>query len=452
MAWREFRFVRDGKADLVWKIEQLGDSYHTQHGQLDGAMQEYSDTPGSKGMLGTKAHIDPVVNCQFHIDREIRKKTEAGYIEYKDGKLLENKINSVDFSKSLPKCFCTYKPQTSISDSVLAKLHNKKLARYTRKLDGQCHILAHHTTGWKIYSRRIDDTTERFLKLINYVNEHKQFGVGTILVGEVVCLKSDGTEDFRSVCRFCRSLPEESRKLVEDKEIHEPIFVVFDVLFHNGRDNRNKSYDDRSKLLKTLVPLGKIIDFELAAQPNPFFMNECLLASVDYYDLTPDTWEATAKHNKWEGFVVTDGSAVPGDKFYSFNGKANRPKGTYKLKPESTEDCVVCAVSEGSGKRLGKVGALWLKQIDPDTDQFRNFGKVGSGLTEEDVEYFTKKASELNIPFIKTEKELKDLDKNYGLVVEVKYNERQEDTGKFRFPVFLRTRTDKVEDECIANL
>ena len=57
--WREFRFVKEGEVDRVWEIIQEGESYRTLHGQLDGAMQENTDNPGSKGKEDTKAFVTP---------------------------------------------------------------------------------------------------------------------------------------------------------------------------------------------------------------------------------------------------------------------------------------------------------------------------------------------------------------------------------------------------------
>ena len=53
MSWREFRFLRKGKAALVWKIRNDGESYITESGQLNGKMQVFSDSPGDKGKFGT---------------------------------------------------------------------------------------------------------------------------------------------------------------------------------------------------------------------------------------------------------------------------------------------------------------------------------------------------------------------------------------------------------------
>jgi ATP-dependent DNA ligase len=449
--WREFRFVRDGKADLIWKIAQTGDSYKTQHGQAEGSFQEFSDTPGTKGTEGTAAFVSAEDNCAFNIDREIRKKTENGYIEYENGKPLTQQVTGLDFNKPLPKCFSSYKPQTSIEPKALEKLHKAKLDRYSRKYDGCCHVLTHHTNGWEVYTRRMDKVTAKFPELIDQLNQLKQFGAGTIIVGELICLKSNGVDDFKSVSRFCRSDPDEARRLVTHGEIHEPIFIMFDTLFHNGKDLSNKSYDERSKLLKTLPPLQQVIDYELATSEKPFYTNKFRIVSVDYFDLAPDTWEAFAKEKGWEGFVVTDGSAKPGNKFYSFNGKANRPKGHHKLKPSYTEEIVAYVGFKGGGKRLGGIGSVFTKQIHPDTGKFFDTGKMGSGFTEADLAEIEKIWETMGLPIVEKEKEaLKYLNDNNGIVMELEYSERQPGTNKFRFPVFMRIRTDKGIEECEA--
>lgn len=434
MNWREFRRDSRGKsAPLVWKIKQDGETYHTEHGLLGGAVQKFSDTPGCKGKEGTKAFVNAVDNAKFNVEREIRLKLEHGYIEYVDGEPTTETITCIFFDKMLPKNFCSYKPQTSISESTLKKIHEAGKARYTRKYDGQCHIAVHHVWGWEIYSRRMDLASERFPNHIAEL-QNTSFNVGTILIGEIVCQRSNGTDDFKSTSRICRSDPPIARKLVEDKEVTEPLFLIFDMLFHNGKDLSQSKYDDRVKIWRSY--------------------SGSLVKPVEYHDVTPDNWESVAKSNDWEGFVITDGDSVPGNKFYSFDGSSQRPKGHHKLKPVMTEDVVVYAAAVGAGKRLGKIGALFVKQIDPDTGKYFDCGKVGSGFTDEDIDYFTKLCQEKNIPILNKDTEVKklSLDDECSVVIEIEFGERQEGSNKFRFPVFLRIRNDKASEECLANI
>lgn len=430
---RHFRFVGKKTADQIWEITQDGDSYTTRHGLDGGAMQTFSDTPGDKGKPGTKAYVDPIANCEFAVDREIRKKLEHGYIEYVDGKPLTEQVNKIDFDKPLPKNFSGFKPQTSIEDSALEKIHKAGKARYTRKYDGQCHLAVHHSYGWEIYTRRIDSATAK-LPLHVKALESLKLPKGTIIIGELLCTDpSSGKDDFVAISRFCRSLPEEAIKLVTDKEIPEPKFLIFDFLFCNGKDLKNTCYDDRAKLWKNI------------SGPR--------ISSVEYFDLTPSNWTEYAKTHGWEGFVVTDGSSIPGSKFYSFDGDAKRPKGHHKLKPVFSEDCVAYAAVKGSGKRLNTVGAVFIKQRHPDTKEFFSCGKTGSGFTEADLEEVEKLCIKNKIPILEKDKEAEKLDLNRteGLaVIELEYSERQLGTNKFRFPVFLRIRDDKAPEECFA--
>lgn len=433
--WREFRREGRGKnATLVWKIKQEGDTLITEHGQLDGAMQTFSDKPGDKGKPGTKAYLSPVDNCSFHVLREIRKKEEAGYSEFIDGKYVTEVATSIDFNKVLPKNFTGYKPQTDISESTLEKIHKAGKARYTRKFDGQQHALVKHPWGWEIYSRRMDLNTEKFP---NHIIELDNFDipVGTILVGEMVCQREDGTDNFKATSRVCRSDAEVARKLVEDKEVPEPLYLIFDMLFYDGKELSDVTYDDRAKIWRQFK--GNLI--------NP----------VTYHDINPNNWMEIAKENRWEGFVITDGDSKPGDKFFSFDGTAQRPKGHHKLKPESNTDCVVFAAASGSGKRMGQVGAVFVKQINPETGEFFNCGKVGSGFTENDIDEMTKMCKDRGIPIFEKDKDALKIDLqdvSHDIVVEVKFSERQEDTNKFRFPVFIRIHGDKKPLECVADV
>lgn len=439
LVWREFR-IEKAKKTQVWKIALDGQKYWTQSGQLDGKMQEFSDIPGPKGKEGTKAYVTAEDNSKFHADREIRKKTEAGYIEIIDGKPVSEKVTSIDFSKPLPKNFSSYKPKTSIEDKALVKLHEAGRAKYSRKWDGQRSSIVHHSYGWRIYSRRMDDISERFphhIKLLSNIN----FEVGTIFEGEFICYsnKEPGKEDFKAISSFLRSLPDQARKLVEDKKVTEPTFIIFDCIYLNGKDLKDKTYKDRISIWNDVfdpVQVGK----------------EALIASVDYHDVTPHTWMKVAQENGWEGFVINDLEAIPGEKFFSFDGKPDRFNGTHKLKVVHSEDVVIFAALSGGGKRLGGIGALCLKQIHPETGKWFYCGNVGSGPTEKDLEQLESLFKTNGLQIFEKEKDVLklDIENEEGIVCTIEYSDRQPGTSKFKLPVFLHVRDDKPVKECVA--
>lgn len=432
---REFRFESKKSAPQVWIITKDGESYTTEHGLMGGAIQKFSDTPGPKGKEGTKAYVDAVVNCHFHVERECRKKQEHGYVEFVDGKPLTEQVNEIDFAKTLPKNFCPFKPKTSIELKAIKKVFDKGNARFSKKLDGMAHIAVHHPTGWEIYTRRMDIASERFPRHVEVLSK-TDFEVGTILVGEMLCMKN-GKEDFRSISRVCRSLPEQTRKLVEDKEVPEPQYMIYDVLFHNGKDLKNTKYDDRRKLWK---------NFPLLEQGE-------LLCAKEYIDVTPDNWEQLVKEKDWEGLVFVDGSCIPGDKFYSFNGDPPRPSGHAKMKVVYEEDCIIFAGLVGTGKRLNGIGSVFLAQRNPEANgEYQKFGRCGSGFTDESLDELERFFKEKEMPIFEKEKDAAKVELIPGttplLVGVVEFPERMPKTHNFRFPVFLRLREDKTPEEC----
>lgn len=432
--WREFRRVK-AKRTFVWKIKQEGESYITESGQLDGKMQQFSDTPGPKGKPDTKAYVNALDNCTWHVLREIRYKEEEGYIEYINGAPVAEQVTQIDFDKLLPKQFTLSKPKTDIDPKALEKLYKAGKAKFTRKIDGNCSIVCHHTFGWQIYSRRMDLMTEKFPKHIEALRDSK-FPVGTILVGEMVCLEN-GKESFKNISRLCRSLPAESRRLVESGEVPEATFVVFDCVFYGKSDLKDCHYADRFNDWSHLKAMKDAT-------------SEDRIVAIDEINVTPDTWESVAKSNGWEGFVVVDTTAVPGEKFYSFDGDAKRPSMFYKLKPVHTEDAVVYAAIMGTGKLQNTIGAVFVKQRHPDTGTWVDCGKIGSGFSEEARNEMLNLCSQNNVSIVEKDKDAAqiDLNEDHQLVIEFEYSERQPGTQKLRFPVFSRIRTDKSAAEC----
>lgn len=423
---QEFR-----RKNQYWMIEQVGDSYTTEHGQIGtNSPQKTADTPGPKGKEGTKAYVNAVDNCTFHVKREIRKKVEHGYIEYIDNKPVAEEVTEIDFNNYLPKNFCGYKPQTDISPENLQKLHKAGRIVYTRKYDGMNHQCVKHPWGWEIYTRRMDLASDRFPNHIKHL-ESLDVPVGTILDGEMVCHTSDGRDDFKAISRVCRSLPEEARKLVENGECPEPTFRVFDILFYNGESLQNKSFKDRQEIQNSILTT-----------------KNTLVNGVDWFDLSPDSWMEYAKEHGWEGFVCVDKLSVPGEKFFSFDGDAKRPKGHHKLKPVYEEDVVIYAGVTGTGKRLNGLGSVLVKQRHPETGQWIRCGKVGSGFSDEALVEILKLMEKNNLPLLDDEKKDKEELDNSGIVAMIECGERQPKTQKFRFPVFVRVRFDKTPDEC----
>jgi DNA ligase 1 len=117
-----------------------------------------------------------------------------------------------------------------------------------------------------------------------------------------------------------------------------------------------------------------------------------------------------------------------------------------KIKPANTLDLVVLAAEWGHGRRQGWLSNLHLGARDPVNGGFVMLGKTFKGMTDEMLEWQTKKLRELEVArdgitvYVRPE-----------LVVEVAFNEVQGSQYPggvaLRFARVKRYRNDKTADE-----
>ena len=126
----------------------------------------------------------------------------------------------------------------------------------------------------------------------------------------------------------------------------------------------------------------------------------------------------------FEGVIIKDPNLS-----YEF-GK--RSKGWEKYKPPLVDvDCIVTGANAGSGKRAGTYGAYHIALKDG--DDLVSLGLVGSGFTDEDLEFL---------------KNIYDNKGNNNMIIEVKGDMlTQNENGEYglRFPRFVKYRDDKSE-------
>jgi bifunctional non-homologous end joining protein LigD len=118
-----------------------------------------------------------------------------------------------------------------------------------------------------------------------------------------------------------------------------------------------------------------------------------------------------------------------------------------KIKKEQTEDCIVCGITEGLGRRKWTFGALVLGQYHQ--GKLTYVGNVGAGMSDEDLIEFYKiimAAKEAQNPFGVKIPYVKKFVAPV-LVVEVKAMERNP-SHTLRLPVFKRFRSDKLPQDC----
>lgn len=430
----------------------------TKWGLLDGALQETRDRPGPCGTEGNSDYQDAKQYAVFCMERDIRKKTEQGYVEWVGGKPIAKVATSIDFAKSLPKNLSFYKPQTKIEDKKLVKLHQAGRAVWTLKRDGMMHIAVRRQGAWEIYSRRMDLATERFPHIVESLGK-LNLPDGTILLGEMVLLKDDGRDDFKGVGRVCRSDADLALAYqglgpfpgdhADQTVLGKVSYYVFDVAFIKGQDGaRERPVHMRLEMLRRIF-LAFDPDLSANATGQGAGVRELMaeskrrermlrihhVAPLKIFHASPDTDLDIAKKLGVEGFVVLDTEAVYGDKGYSFDGKAQRPEGIWKRKPKCEDEFIVVGVYDGTGKNMGKLGGFYLEQIHPATGKRIDCGKCGGGFTDEQRDRFLAEKDDL-----------------VGKTIKVEFDSRQpakDGSYALRFPVF-KGFSDKKPEECVA--
>lgn len=428
----------------------------TMWGLMGGALQETRDRPGDCGSEGNSDYQNAKQYAIFCMERDIRKKTEQGYVEWVDNKPLTKVATAIDFTKPLPKNLSFYKPQTKVDDKKLSKLHLAGKAIWTLKRDGMMHVAVRRQGVWEIYSRRMDIATDKFPHIIESLNK-LPLQDNTILLGEMTLLKENGRDDFKGISRICRSDPDLSLayqglgafpKDHADKTVLGKIsYYVFDIAFlHNQDGVREREVRKRLEILRRIF-LTFDPDLSTNATGQNASMRELMaeskkrermlrkyyVAPLKIFHASPETDLDIAKKLGIEGFVVLDADAIYGDKGYSFDGKAQRPEGIWKRKPKREDEFIVVNTYVGTGKNMGKLGGFYLEQIHPDTGKRIDCGKCGGGFTDEQrIDLWDKTI--------------------VGTTVKVEFDSRQaakDGSYALRFPVF-KGLSDKKPEECIA--
>lgn len=405
----------------IW-VNQKGDSgfpeVYVEYGQVGGKMQTTFDVIDSGVNVGKANETSVLQQAKLEMERKITKQKDDGYKESIEE--AEEK-QSIDFSIPLPKELCFYKPKNKIEDAKLEALEAGGKAILTLKRDGQMFVVRTIDSGAvEIWSRKMDLSTEKFPHIVKALTGLPK---NTILLGEMVVINEDGTDNFKLVSSICRSDPEEAIR--KQKEFGLVKYYIFDIAFFDGFGVlTTKKFSERRAILEKLY---KDIDSE-----------HVLLCTV--FDSNVETCMRDIEEKGLEGLVVWDDSKlVKEEDAFCFNGSARRPNCVFKKKNFKEDDFIVRWDPKnkigdyGKGKLKDWLGNVFIYQLIDGEEVF--LGKCGGGLSEKLREFFTDESL-------------------FPRVWTIKYEFAQPGTGKLRFPVFMRDRTlakDKEISECIMS-
>jgi bifunctional non-homologous end joining protein LigD len=294
---------------------------------------------------------------------------------------------------------------------------------YEFKWDGIRAVM--HCSGgrMRLQSRKLEDVTRRYPELGGLCEQSQ--GRELVVDGEVIALDATGRPSFEAL--------QERMGLNTDAEVKRkarevPVFyMIFDVLYLDGRSTMGLPYRDRRNLLARLALKG-------GNWQTP-----------DYQPGDGKTMLEASVNARLEGVVAKrlDSAYEPG----------RRTGDWLKVKNHQRQELVIGGWLPGEGRRHGHVGALLVGYHEG--DDFVYAGKVGTGFTDKtlaqlaslleprrrDTSPFTAGARPPRASiFVEPE-----------LVAEVEFTEWTQQ-GQLRHPSFKGMRNDKPAQQVVREV
>jgi DNA ligase-1 len=302
------------------------------------------------------------------------------------------------------------------ANDVAEALERSSPAAFEYKFDGARIQVHRRGDDVKVFSRLMNDVTVAVPEVV--AAARKLAAKEVILDGEAIGLTAQGRPlPFQTTMRrFGRKLDVEA---LQGELPLVPFF--FDVLYLDGESLMDQPYSTRFKVLSQHVP---------AAQRPPRLVTADKQEAQRFFD------EAIKAGH--EGLMVKKLDAP-----YEAGG---RTWDWIKVKKANTLDLVILAAEWGHGRRKGWLSNLHLGARDP-AGGFVMLGKTFKGMTDEVLEWQTKKLQELQ-----TRREGITVYVRPELVVEVAFNGLQESSVypgglALRFARVVRYRQDKKPEE-----
>ena len=274
----------------------------------------------------------------------------------------------------------------------------------------------------RIFSRRLEDVTKSLPDVVNLIKSQVTANQA-ILDGEVVATGPDGKPlAFQEIMRRFRRKYKISA-MAEKIPLH---LNLFDIMYLDGAALIDDPLRVRRKQLEAVVrPHDRLMAAEQVVTDDPDVAHAVYQAALD------------AGH---EGIMLKNPDSV-----YS---PGKRGKNWLKIKPiMETLDLVVVGADWGEGRRANLIGSYLLACYDPDTAEFLEIGRVGTGITDEQLSELTELFSQYIISEVGSAIELQP-----AIVFEIAYEEIQKSPHyasgyALRFPRLVRVRFDKTPED-----
>ena len=276
------------------------------------------------------------------------------------------------------------------------------------KWDGYRAIAEIEKSGVTLYSRNHISFNEKYPPVVRALEKIKH---DCVLDGEIVAL-AKGKSDFHALQYY----------------VEQPVplqYVVFDILYLDGRDLRCEPLETRKKLLKKMLPENKTIVYS------------------EHIEGSGKAFFAQTQKQGLEGMIGKDKRSA-----YE---EGKRTGAWKKIKNDMMQEAIIVGFTEPRGSRKN-FGALVLAAYEG--KRLTYIGHSGGGFTQQELKDICKKLTKLKV---KTSPLDEPADRKIPLnmpvtwvrpkyVCEVQFNEWTPE-GRMRHPIYKGLRVDKKPKE-----
>jgi bifunctional non-homologous end joining protein LigD len=270
-----------------------------------------------------------------------------------------------------------------------------------------------------IENRNLRDITFKYPEL------HPLSGLNAVVDGEIVALDESGRPSFELLQgRMHLSTEAGVRARMDDIPVR---FMLFDLLWHEGRDLTELPYTERRAALEAL-------------------------------DLNGPYWQTPA-WRQGEGSALLEAAraqsleGVMAKRLTSPYCPGKRTKHWLKVKVKQNQEFVIAGWQPGEGRRENTIGSLLLGYFDDGV--FRYAGKVGTGFKERDLAMLTaelRTRRRAGSPFAPPPSPPRGvIFAEPELVAEIEFTEWTRD-GILRNPAYKGLRDDKPAEAVVREL
>lgn len=287
------------------------------------------------------------------------------------------------------------------------------------KWDGVRALTYVEPTGLRMESRNLLDITPRYPELHGLQQAVGRIGV--VLDGEVVTFDDAGRPSFQRLQH--RMHVTDERDVRMRMQQYPAVYMVFDVLWLDGRTTFSLPYLDRRRLLAGL-------------------------------ELQGEHWRVP-DHHVGDGQAMLDVSrergleGVMAKRLDSLYEPGKRSRAWVKVKTRGRQELVVGGWLEGSGNRAGRIGALLVGYYEGGVLRFA--GKVGTGYTDRTLAELATLLAPLSRPSSPFGEPVPHKQAHWvepKLVCEVEFGEWTEG-GTLRHPSYKGLRDDKAPHDVV---